>query len=108
MLSPLSAWDALIWPVIKNSVTPPVTAAATSQSFIPYDFPEMRMPQIITGIILKLFPSICTGNDTHFNASYWQVVAATLLMEIAKYFHSGHLGATSSTLYLIMPPANRI
>ena len=26
----------------------------------------MIMPQIITGIILKLLPSICTANDTYF------------------------------------------
>ena len=26
----------------------------------------MIIPQIITGIILKLFPSICTAKDTYF------------------------------------------
>merc|ERR1719159_2212814 len=108
MLSPWSECAALMLPVIRNSVTPPVIASAISQSFIPYIFPDMMMPQIITGIILKLFPSICTGKDTHFNASYWQVVAATLLIEIAKYFHSGHLGAASSEFAFIMPPAKAI
>merc|ERR1719316_890160 len=105
MLSPWSECAALMLPVIKNSVTPPVIANAISQSFIPYDFPDMMMPQSITGIILKLFPSICTGKDTHFNASYWQVVAATLLIEIAKYFHRGALFTGDSWFAAHIVPA---
>merc|ERR1719238_1598894 len=50
------------------------------------------MPQSITGIILKLLPSICTGKDTYFKASYWQVVAATFDSEITRYFQIGACG----------------
>mmetsp|Transcript_55901 Transcript_55901/g.120308 ORF Transcript_55901/g.120308 Transcript_55901/m.120308 type:complete len:90 (-) Transcript_55901:247-516(-) len=49
----------------------------------------MTIPHNITGIILKLFPSICTGKETYFRASYWHHEAATLEIEIAKYFQSG-------------------
>jgi len=37
----------------------------------------MKNPQIITGIIFAHFPSVCTGNETYFKASYWHVVATT-------------------------------
>merc|ERR1719272_2668842 len=87
---------------MRNSVTPPVTAAATIQSVSAYCFWEIRIPQIMTGIILKLFPSICTGKDTHFKASYWQDVAATLLREMAKYFQRGALLTGDSWLTATM------
>ena len=45
------------------------------------DRPEMA----ITGTIFELFPSICTGKDTNFSASYWHVVAATFEMETSAY-----------------------
>merc|ERR1719408_279789 len=76
-------------PESRNSVTPKVTASATAQSVPRYRFPETAMPQSITGIILKLFPSICTGKLTYFRASYWQELASTLEKEIATYFQRG-------------------
>merc|ERR1719440_2603089 len=106
MLLPLSACFEAIDPVIRNCVTPHVTAPAIAQSLTPYFFPEIRILQSITGIILKLLPSICTGKDTHFNASYWQVVAATLLREIAKYFHRGALFTGDSWFTAHIVPAN--
>merc|ERR1719174_1824463 len=95
-------------PVIKNSVTPPVTHKATIQSRSEYLFPEIAIPHTITGIILKLFPSICTGKETYFNASYWQVLAPTLENEIAKYFQKGAALTKFSPLMVIMTSAKAI
>merc|ERR1719478_270269 len=63
------------------------------------------MPQPITGTILLLFPSICTGNDTYFSASYWHVVATTLDKATRKYFQTGQLLRRSSRLYSAMVTA---
>mmetsp|Transcript_48689 Transcript_48689/g.155596 ORF Transcript_48689/g.155596 Transcript_48689/m.155596 type:complete len:237 (-) Transcript_48689:180-890(-) len=94
-LLPLSFGEA-VGPVIRNSVTPKVTAAATSQSWMLYCFPDIAMPHNITGIILKLFPSICTANETYFRDSYWHVLAKTLENEMMRYFHTGALFTNDS------------
>merc|ERR1719420_1575845 len=47
ILSSRSARGAEIEPVMRNSVTPPVTAAATIQSMSVYCFWEIRIPQTI-------------------------------------------------------------
>mmetsp|Transcript_5920 Transcript_5920/g.12805 ORF Transcript_5920/g.12805 Transcript_5920/m.12805 type:complete len:214 (-) Transcript_5920:185-826(-) len=78
-----------VGPVIRNSVHPIVTDRAIIQSRALYDLPEMIMPQIMTGIILKLFPNICTAKETYFSASYWQELAYTLERDTTRYFHSG-------------------
>merc|ERR1719277_1499720 len=88
VLLPWSEWLEM-GPVIKNSTTPPVTAKAIIQSVTLKRFPDTAMPQIMTGIILKLLPSICTGKLTYLRASYWQVLAYTFEKEIAKYFQRG-------------------
>merc|ERR1719235_2714094 len=87
-LLPWSEWLE-IGPVIKNSTTPPVTENAIIQSVTLKRLPDTAMPQSMTGIILKLLPSICTGKLTYFRASYWQVLAYTFEKEMAKYFQRG-------------------
>ncbi len=52
-------------------------AAAANQSVTEYLFPEIAIPNDVTGIILELFPSIDTGK-TYFNALCWHVLAATI------------------------------
>merc|ERR1740121_437160 len=81
--------DELVGPVIRKSVTPAVTATATTQSRKLYLLRLIAMPQTITGNILKLLPSICTGKEMNFSASYWQVVAKTFDREITTYFQGG-------------------
>merc|ERR1719181_206187 len=83
-------------PPSRKMVQPAVTDDAMSQSVTAYFFPFTAMPQPMTGTILELFPSICTGNETNFSASYWQVVAQTLEMLIAAYFHIGGTDLTDS------------
>jgi hypothetical protein len=59
----------------------------------------------MTGSILKLLPSICTGKDTYFKASYWQVVAATFERDMTMYFQIGALFSKLSPKAAIMDPA---
>merc|ERR1740138_42186 len=96
MMSRMMPWtlvpcecEGAMLPVSKNSVTPPVTQQAMAHSVTVYRFCEMSIPQHMTGIILKLFPSICTGKDTYLKASYWHQDAATFEIEMAQYFHTG-------------------
>merc|ERR1719424_1123556 len=95
-----------IGPVIQNSVTPKVTPAAIPQSIHPCFLPDIAMPHNMTGIILKLFPSTCTGNETYFKHSYWQVVAATFEREITKYFQMGAWFSKPSLFTVIMDAEN--
>mmetsp|Transcript_71615 Transcript_71615/g.197731 ORF Transcript_71615/g.197731 Transcript_71615/m.197731 type:complete len:243 (-) Transcript_71615:213-941(-) len=94
-LLPVSFGDS-VGPVRRNSVTPTVTTIATSQSRAPYCLRAIAIPHSITGIILKLFPSICTTKDTYFSASYWQVLAYTFESEMIRYFQSDACGMTGS------------
>ena len=75
----------------------------------------------MTGIILKLFPNICTAKETYFSASertaglsekhgtylrfrvsgasYWQELAYTLERDTTRYFHSGACRASPHRSY---------
>merc|ERR1719162_438649 len=64
------------------------------------------MPQTMTGIILKLFASICTGKLTYLSASYWQVLAYTFDREIATYFQRGAFHMIGSREATTMIKAN--
>mmetsp|Transcript_119638 Transcript_119638/g.343656 ORF Transcript_119638/g.343656 Transcript_119638/m.343656 type:complete len:205 (-) Transcript_119638:388-1002(-) len=79
----------VVGPVNKNCTMPVVTAIAMHQSCQPYTRPLMAMPHTMTGIILKLFPSICTAKDTYRNASYWHALAVTFEIDTTKYDQSG-------------------
>lgn len=64
-----------------------------------YLFPPIRLPHSMTGIILAVFPSVCSGNVTYFSASYWQVVATTLDRDTAAYAYAGATGANDSFVH---------
>jgi hypothetical protein len=59
----------------------------------------------MTGAILKLLPSICTGKLTYFNASYWHELAYTFEKEMATYFHRGAAFRKLSPLAKTIPIA---
>ena len=91
-------------PVVKNTIHPLNTPAATAYSLQEYRFPP-QVPISSTGTIFAHLPKVCVGNVTYFKLSYWQNVEVKLHNATRAYEYSGAMGRGLDFVYRSMVAA---